>query len=104
MDDAAGAFVALLGSPVTGAVNIGSGKATAVKDVVLAIAGQLGRPDLVRLGALPAPAEPPLVAADVRRLSREVGWRAEHDLASGLRNTITWWKDRTSGVKSAKST
>jgi len=102
VDDAAGAFVALLDSGVTGAVNIGSGKATPVKDVVLAIADLLGRPDLVQLGALPATAEPPLVVAEVRRLREEVGWRPSISLDSGLHSTIVWWRERASRAQEQK--
>ena len=92
VEDAASAFVALLDSTVTGPVNIGSGNAVAVRAVVLAIADLLGRRDLVRLGALPATAEPPLVVADTQRLFREVCWRPRFDLDSGLDDTIHWWK------------
>ena len=91
--DTAGAFVALLDSAVTGPVNIGSGKAVSVRNVVLAIADLLGRRDLVRLGALPARTdEPPVLAADITRLSRELGWQPRFDLGSGLDDTIHWWK------------
>ena len=94
VDDVAGAFAALLDSAVTGAVNIGSGKATAVKVVVRAIADLLERPDLIQLGALPATTEPPLVVAEIRRLREEVGWQNGISLDSGLRSTIKWWKER----------
>lgn len=93
VEDAASAFVALLDSALTGPVNIGSGNAVAVRDVVLAIADLLGRRDLVRLGALPARAdEPPVLAADITRLSRELGWQPRFDLGSGLDDAIRWWK------------
>ncbi len=36
------------------------------------IGGQLGRPDLVHLGARPVKEEPPIIIADVRRLEQEV--------------------------------
>lgn len=93
--DVADAFVALLEADVTGPVNIGSGQPVAVKEIVRKIADQVGRPGLVRLGALPAaPNESPLVVADVRRLSEEVGWTPRYDLDDGLEQTIYWWRDR----------
>jgi nucleoside-diphosphate-sugar epimerase len=93
VQDAADALVALLDSDVMGPVNIASGEAVSVADVVQMIADQLGRPDLVRLGALPASEnEPPLLLADVARLRDEVGWSPRYDLASGIAETINWWK------------
>lgn len=72
--DVAGAFVALLDSSVEGPVNIGSGQPVAVKDVIDTIAAELHRQNLVRLGAIAsAPNDPPLLCANVDRLSREVG-------------------------------
>ncbi|HEX4457470.1 MAG TPA: NAD(P)-dependent oxidoreductase, partial [Polyangia bacterium] len=93
VQDTAGAFVALLESAVAGPVNIGSGRAPAVRDVVRALADRLDGHALVRLGALPmAPDDPPLIVADTRRLAGEVGWTDRFDLASGLDDTIAWWR------------
>ena len=92
--DVAAGFVALLDSDVTGPVNIGSGEALTVRDLVLEIGQQLGRPDLIALGARPlGPREPPLVVADVTRLRNEVGVRPVFDWRDGLRDTIRWWSD-----------
>jgi nucleoside-diphosphate-sugar epimerase len=95
VQDAADALVALLDSDVLGPVNIASGVPVAVLEVVQEIANQLGRPNLVRPGALlTAESEPPLLLADVARLRDEVGWSPQYDLASGLAETINWWKQR----------
>ena len=88
----ASAFVALLSSTIEGAVNIGSGQGVAVKDVAMRIGGQLGRPDLVHLGARPVKEEPPIIIADVRRLEQEVGWRPTIGFEGGLAATIDWWR------------
>jgi nucleoside-diphosphate-sugar epimerase len=93
VEDAARAFTALLASDVTGAVNVASGQGVSLGDVAAQVGAIVGRPDLVRLGALPAAADDPaLLVADVTRLSDEVGWRPAHDLDSGLRRTIEWWR------------
>lgn len=93
VEDVAAAFVALLDSEVTGAVNIASGRAVTLRELVNQIAEQLARPELVDFGALPAPAgEPPLLAADVTRLHTEVGWQPRYTLAEGLARTIDWWR------------
>jgi nucleoside-diphosphate-sugar epimerase len=90
--DTAGAFAALLVSEVQGAVNIASGRGVAVKDIALGIGRRLGCPELVRLGARPLRDEPPVMIADIRRLTEEVGWRSAIDLEDGLAATIDWWR------------
>jgi nucleoside-diphosphate-sugar epimerase len=95
VEDAADALVRLLLSDVTGPVNIGSGKPTAVRTVVETVAGIVGRPDLLRLGARPMPAnEPPQLYADVGRLRDEVGWSPRIGLRQGLADTVAWWRGR----------
>jgi nucleoside-diphosphate-sugar epimerase len=92
--DVAAAFVALLDSDVQDAVNIASGRPVAVKEIVQYIGAALQREDLLRMGARPAAVgEPPLLAADVRRLIEEVKWRQRIELDAGLSATITWWRD-----------
>lgn len=96
VQDVADAFVALLQSDVTGPVNIASGEAVMVKEIVERIAHKLDREGLLRLGARPlSPNEPPLLVADVARLKDEVGWYPRYGLERGLEQTISWW--RTSG-------
>ncbi len=91
--DAAGALVALLDSDLEGAVNVASGEATRLADLIRQTAGKLGREDLVELGAVPVPEDdPPLVVADVTRLREELGWRPSWDVDAALDHTIDWWR------------
>ena len=91
--DVAAAFVALLGCDVTGPVNVASGEAVSVRDLVLEIGDQLGRRELVALGARPlSPADPPVVVADVARLRDEVGFVPAFRLPDGLADSIRWWR------------
>jgi nucleoside-diphosphate-sugar epimerase len=93
--DAADAFVALLESDVTGPINIASGQPITIKEIVLRIGAQLGRSDLIRLGAIDAaPTDVPLVVADITRLTETLGWRPKHDLEHGLARTVGWWRER----------
>jgi nucleoside-diphosphate-sugar epimerase len=93
--DVANGLVALLDSDVRGAVNVSSGQATALREIVLAIGRLLGRPELIQLGAIPARAnDAPLVVGDNSRLVAELGWQQQYDLESGLQQTIDWWKAR----------
>lgn len=103
VQDAAEALVALMDSNIEGPVNIASGKPVSVAAVIREIADQLERPNLVQLGALPAAEnEPPLLLADVARLRDEVGWSPRYDLASGLRETINWWRRREQEQEAGK--
>jgi len=98
IDDAAGALWALAESGLTGVVNIGSGVPVTNKQVVLAIADLLGRPDLVRFGDLPYRAgDPMFVVADNRRLRGHTGWVPRYDLRDGLADTIEWWRQHALG-------
>jgi nucleoside-diphosphate-sugar epimerase len=93
VDDVARAFCDLLMSDVTGPVNIGSGEAVSIGDVVLAAARRLGAEDRVDFGAIEAAGdEAPVLVADTRRLRGEVGWQPRHDLQSALAASIEWWR------------
>jgi nucleoside-diphosphate-sugar epimerase len=95
VDDVASALVALLESPVTGPVNVGSGQRLSVADLARRVGDLMARPDLIRLGARAAAAqEAPLVVADVSRLTTEVGWTSGHTLDAALDETIAWWRER----------
>jgi nucleoside-diphosphate-sugar epimerase len=94
--DVAAAFVALLDSAATGAVNVGSGVGVPLRDIFAMIADRLGARELLQLGALPArDGEPDTLVADVGRLRDEIGWRPTLELASGIEDTIGWWRTRT---------
>ena len=92
--DAALALTALLESPVEGAVNIGSGKAVAVRDLVSRVALAIADPDRLRLEARTASQEAPLVVADVSRLRNELHWFPRFDLDTGIAESIAWWSKR----------
>jgi nucleoside-diphosphate-sugar epimerase len=81
---------------VQGPVNIGSGERLSLAQLVDQIAWQIGRPELVRLGARDAPpSEPPLLVPDVERVRREVGWRPHVSLSDGIADTVAWWRERS---------
>ncbi|MEO1101935.1 MAG: NAD(P)-dependent oxidoreductase [Pseudomonadota bacterium] len=87
-------LAALAESKLTGEYNLGSGQAIRVRDLIEAIAEEIGRPDLVRLGAREAPAfEPPLIVADMTK-TRQSGldWEPQFTLESGVRETVEWFR------------
>jgi nucleoside-diphosphate-sugar epimerase len=93
--DAAAAFLALLEASVTGPINIASGIAIRLKDIVQEIGVQLGRQDLIQLGAIPpASTDLPFVVADISRQTDVLQWRPRYDLATGLALTIEWSRNQ----------
>jgi len=95
VQDVAAAFVALLASPVEGAVNVASGRPVRLADVIGRIGAAMQAPHLIRLGARRIPGgEFPQVSASVVRLRDEVGWSNARDLDRGLADTINWWRER----------
>ena len=92
VEDVANAFVMLLDSDMEGAVNIGQGIPTAIREVVEIIGDQLHGRHLIQLGSLPAPPhDPPALIADIHRLN-SIGWYPKYTLKTGLEQTIDWWK------------
>jgi nucleoside-diphosphate-sugar epimerase len=92
--DVGSAFASLLDSEVQGPVNVGSGDGLPLAEFLQAIATQIGRPELLRLGARSAPAsEPPLLLPAVKRLRQELGWQPRFNLHDGIADTIAWWRE-----------
>jgi nucleoside-diphosphate-sugar epimerase len=83
--DVAGALLALLGSPVEGAVNVGSGEAVLLRDVAALVGARV---------VLVTSNEASLVVADTTRLRKEVGFQPRIALPDGLRETVEWWRRR----------
>ena len=100
--DLATALVSMNAAKTQGAVNIGSGAGVRVMEIVRTIGEQIGRSDLIRLGARPMPAgDPPSIVADVARLEREVGWRPSRSFDQALSETVDWWRARERHLSTA---
>jgi len=92
--DVAQALFELLKNEISGPVNIASGKPIVLKEMIYMIAEKLDRENLIALGAIPAAEnEPPLLLADVHRLTHEIEWSPRFTLDEGLDLTINWWKN-----------
>ena len=94
VDDVASAMVAIAASELEGPVNVGSANPVTVSALATMIAGLVGTPELLRLGALPtSPDDYRILCADNTLLRSRTGWQPRYTLDSGLRATLDWWKD-----------
>lgn len=92
--DVGGALAAVADSDVRGPVNVASGEAVALKDLIMTAARLIGAEDKVAIGAKEAPAnEPPVIAADVTKLL-STGWTRKYSHEDGLRETVAWWREK----------
>jgi len=74
-------------------VNVGTGEAVSIADLVTAVAAIAEHPELLRVGALEATRdEAACVIADVARLRLEVGWDDFTPMEQGLAETVSWWR------------
>lgn len=91
--DTAAAIVSFFESDVTGAVNICSGIPVRLKTIVEKMRELTGFKGQVLYGAIPASFEDPFVVGDNTRLTKEVGYKHQYDLETGLKQIITWGKE-----------
>lgn len=99
VEDIASAFISLLRSDVEGPVNIASGQGKSIKEIVTKIGVLLDRMELLKFGEIPtSPNDPPLLVADTRRLTDELGWQPSEDLDQRLESTIDWWKSQLKSI------
>ena len=95
VEDVASAFVSILESDIEGPVNIGSGKAVAIKDLVRKICRKVKKCDLISFGDLKTPLDDPQkLVADITKLTKAVAWTPQYDLDAGIEKTIHWWRER----------
>jgi len=88
-------LAALLASEVADAVNIASGVPTSIARMAELLAGIIGRPDLIELGAVARPAgDPASIVGDNKRLVVEVGAAPTISLENGLAAAVDWWRGR----------
>ncbi len=85
----------MLDSELEGPVNIGSDERVALADLIDRIGRQIGRRELLRLGARPAPPQEPMLSVpEIHRLRDEARWRPRFTLNEALSDTIAWWRGR----------
>jgi nucleoside-diphosphate-sugar epimerase len=89
--DVASAFVRLLDGDLRGSINIASGKALAVGDLVSLIAAETGGIERVRFGALARrDDDPERIVGDVGRLRGELDFIPAIEPSQGIPETVAW--------------
>ncbi len=90
--DVADALVKLLVSDISGAVNIGSGRAVKLREIVDMAGEKLNALHLLAYGPVESIFDSPVVMADNSRLRNELEWVPKFDLEEGIEDTIKWWQ------------
>ena len=95
VSDVGEAVVSLIKSNITGPVNIGSGEALSVQQVITTIAENYNRSNQVKF-ARPETAAgiPDSVVANTHRLNIECGWQPEKAFRERINETCKWWKNQ----------
>jgi len=91
--DVAAALRAVLDSDLVGPVNICSGRAVSLREVIETVAAAAGSPELVAFGAIPQRAgEPQELLGSAARLRERTGFAPALTLEQGLAETVEWWR------------
>lgn len=97
VEDVGRAFAAILDSALQGTVNVASGRATSIRELISLAAEAVGRPELIEWGKLTRrEGEPPELVADVSRLQHEVRFEPRVGLEEGIERTVAWWREQAS--------
>lgn len=73
--------------------NIGSGTGTSLNTLIDLVEATLDKP-VQRIYKPGRPFDVPINVLDCRLAAEELGWKAQHSLADGLRNVIPWYLDQ----------
>ena len=90
--DAGDAVAALFHSEIQGPVNIASGEALSIRDVISTIAEYLHASDRVKYNSeIDLSNQPEHIVADINRLRQIVGWQPKKSFEARLFETCNWW-------------
>lgn len=96
VEDVVRANLQVVDQAVSGVFNLGTGVETSIRDLHRHMAAIAGNPTLPIL-APRRPGEQARSALDSSRLTQVCGWAPQVELADGLRRTLAYFGDRTSG-------
>lgn len=91
--DTGAAIASIAMAEACGIYNVGSGQGIAIARVAQRLGELAGRPELVKIGALPdQPGNPRSLVARIDRLAA-TGFRPAHTLDQTLTDSLAWWRD-----------
>lgn len=94
IDDVSNAIVKCLGiKRKFEIINIGSGKATSLSQLVLLIEKKLGRKAKIRYSPM-QPGDTPYSCADISKARKLLKWEPKVPIEEGIKKTVEWWKDK----------
>jgi len=101
--DLATAFAALLDSEVEGPINLGSGRASSLRDIVAAVTSAVpGFTAGVEYAApISNPEDPAELLPELSRLHCELQWSPPVGMEQGLQETIAWWRNQATEAVNA---
>jgi len=89
VDDIINCLIKLTGSQGLGFVNLASGQAVRIKDIIVMIKSLTQSESVINFGAIPYPASQVMyLCGNIDRLTQLLGWKPETSLEEGLRKTI----------------
>jgi UDP-glucuronate decarboxylase len=95
VDDVASGLITLLRESASGVHNVCSGEPVSVRRIMTMIGEEMGKPELIRFGAIPyRDGESPFVCGDSSRL-RQLGWHPRYGLLEAVRRTLEHWQSRS---------
>ena len=93
VEDVASALCAMSERRLDGAFNVSSCEPVTIAGLMRTLGELIGRPELIRMGALPPRDwDPAYVCGDNQKLRSKADWSPRYTLREGLVQTIEWWK------------
>lgn len=92
IDDLAEAFYCLLAARVQGAVNVGSGYAMSIRNVVEEVAVAAGRKELIHFSEEGKEKGDSVIVANINKLKIETGWKPARTFDKRILQTYAWWE------------
>jgi len=95
VDDVCRANIVAANSKLKGfhAYNVGGGVGRKMLDIAMTIKKIIGK-DLKIVDKGARPGDPDTLVADISKITKELGWKPEVDLETGLKKTIEYYKER----------
>lgn len=94
VDDVAASVIAAIDNQARGLYNLGSGSAVPLREIITLVRDQIDPALPLGFGEVPyRPDQVMHLEADITALTAATGWRPAIDLATGIRETVDWFRN-----------